>query len=90
MGDDSSLHEIDQERCDSGLNDVTAEHNHDRTLLAGRGGDRSNYRPKISRDQHLGKTRQKGCERPISSRRLGELLGPDFVRPELHGNRANG
>ena len=56
MSDHPALHQVDQERCDSGLDDVSPEHDDDRPLVLRCEHDGLNHRAKVCSDENVRKT----------------------------------
>src|SRR5690242_5699923 len=54
MSDDVSAHQVDQERSEPSLYDVTAEHDDDASFTPGRGDDRVDDAAKVTRDEDVG------------------------------------
>jgi hypothetical protein len=88
--DRASLHEMDEQRTDAGLDDMSAEHRDDSAAGAGRSGDGVDDGAKVARNQDVGQRAQKGAERRVRLRRARELIGRDFVGPPRDWNGAYG
>jgi hypothetical protein len=57
-----ALHQLDQERCDAGLDDVSAEHDDNRPIVPRGEYDGGNYCAKICGDENVGKAGEKSGE----------------------------
>jgi hypothetical protein len=88
--DDAAPHEVEEERRDTGLDDVATEHDDDGAVAARGLGDRLDHLAKRAGDEDVGEGTQKRAERAIRARRHGELLGANLVRPSGDGDRADG
>jgi len=81
VSDHATLHQVDQERSDTGLDDMSAEHDDDRAIVACGKYDGRDYRAKVCGDENVWKAGEKGSERPIVTRRTREFFGSYFVGP---------
>ena len=89
MSDDASLHQVDEQRRDTGFHYMSANHHDDGAPRARRVHDRGDNRAEVGRNQNVGKAREESTERTISARRTGKLLRANLVRPELNRNCPN-
>jgi len=91
VGDDATLHQIDEEGSEAGLDDVPSQHDDHTALFPDGGGYRFDDAPEVARDQDVGQRFEKIAEAAIRAggRWGSELTRGDLVGPPLDGNRAD-
>jgi hypothetical protein len=85
----SPIDEIDDQRSEAGLDDVSAEHGDHRAFRACGLGDRGGDAHEIARDENFGKRREKCREAAVLAGRGSEFGGGNLVRPPLDGDGPN-
>jgi hypothetical protein len=84
-----AIHQVDEQRRQTGFHDVSAQHHDDRALFPGGGCDRAHDAKKILCHQNVGQRLQEGAEAAVSSRRGREFGGRDFVGAPFDWNGAD-
>src|SRR5262249_47004743 len=90
VSDHAPPHEVDQERRNPSLHDVSTEHRDDAALPARSTGDGVHDRIEVARRQHVWQGSDERFERPVVAWRMREFAGVDFVRTRRDRYGANG
>ncbi len=89
MGDHAAFHEVDDQRSNACLDDVSAEHQNHCSLCPCGVDDCCDYRAEVRRDEYVRQAGQERGEGAIATGRIGKLFGAHPVSPQLDGNCAN-
>jgi hypothetical protein len=80
---------MEQDRCESGLDDVAAEHDHDAPAIARGLGNRVDHMQEVACDEDVGQRAKEGVKGSIVAWRSGEFRRANLVRPAGDRDGAN-
>ena len=89
MRDHTALDEVDQNRSDARLHDVSTEHDYDTALHAMSLDYRGNNALEVACYENFRKSCEECAKAPVAFWRRRKLLGANLVRPTLDWNSAN-